>query len=483
MLSSYSPQFTRSPCQMHDILSCLFLLSVLFAITGAVAAAVSSATFSVPLIPPRPSATVILTSALNPVRNHPREFIQTSAGPQSGSTTTAPFPTYAIGLLALFIVLCALSSVLIITIICSNTARIWIGSVASRVCTSTTAATARLTTRRTVNNDLEHVEEHEKKEEEVVVLNISPANSIPSFHTDVAHKVKSESTTTSSKNTATTPPMPRPAAKFSNRSYENTAASPQLTPPTTSRRKHLSPPTSPSSDHLQTLVLASTGLLMNLTADMQSRYLSRLPPRSTGEVAGDNPVTMVSTPSSPSIKSSGFTATEAAVNPVPSPQISSMKGKNASRSATEIPIPRSPVFTAKHSVAHSSPSHSSSSTFYSLSDDTHLSPSIAFQSLVDLTTLGDSCGIDSESARAWKESPIDDNLGNSLVSPRYVHGMQLATIDEESEEQISVNLILIRNSSPLIFPSLSSPSLSPFLSLSRTQNSPHVLPRPDDPLH
>lgn len=390
------------------------------------------------------------------------------------------FPKYGIVLLALFIVICALSSALIIITLHSRTTRGWIRKVPSRVY-------ARLTGRHQSseaqenNNSLPRGDSKGNKRGDSP-SNISSANYDSSSPYNNYPEPKDKAKATSSEETVTTiPTIPFSVSVYeTSSSGQNRLASSGVahSPHNSTRSRPISPPFSPLLDHLQTLLSTSKKMFQFLTAGPTS-------PSPTSQAPSPNIRVSVDVSTLTPVVSEAFVhaSSEKEINLdsadiletgcdigcqdialVSSPEVS------LTFATQENPPPQS-----DRSTTHSSPSIHSNSGFYSFSGDAQLSASTAFHSFIDSSMPVTPRDTHSDALLA---NPSDDEeLAISLMSPRYIPGVQLETIHEESDGQIcsltsALSASAARDDSSSKWSSTKCPDRRNTILSSRSQNTP-----------
>lgn len=113
---------------------------------------------------------------------------------------------------------------------------------------------------------------------------------------------------------------------------------------------------------------------------------------------------------------------------------------------------QSPLPQGDRSTTHSPTSTRSITGFYSLSGDAKLSASTAFHSFIDLSMFSTPGDTVSDTILP-NPSDVEDTV-ISVLSPRYIHGIQLETIHEESDSHntsldLAPSASVVRDYSPL----------------------------------
>ncbi|KAF8510791.1 hypothetical protein JB92DRAFT_3144316 [Gautieria morchelliformis] len=365
----------------------------------------------------------------NPSRQHPHDLSNASDDLQP--TPNAFFPKYGIALLILFIVVCALSSVLMIITLYSSSARAWISRAPRRVHTRLTG----LCQGHKVHEDSHssHLGKSRHTKRCDLPLDASSANCELSSPYSISPEVKHATYATSSGETVTAIPI----APFSvtvpspfSSSHERAAnLSPAHSPP---HSRLLSPPL---LDHLQALIFASKRFFQSLTADVPARSsIPQVQAPSMVTVDMPNAHSDLLASSAPTKRTNPDTA-----------NVMGMEGDICCQDITSIPPPAVNIMLSKqrcshppydHPITHSSPSVDSRSAFYSLSGEAQLLASAAFHSFIDLGVLATPSDTHSDSVSPLNPSDDVDDVIN-LTSTRYMHGAQLETIHEESDGQIN----------------------------------------------
>lgn len=352
------------------------------------------------------------------------------------------FPKYGIVLLILFIVICALSSTLVIITLFSGTARARIRTAPGRLYAWITSERREGQEVQKDNQSSDRRRSAEKKRCDSP-LNMSSGNKEPSCPYDISQELTDKTKANSSEETISSiPAVPfsvesvhSPSPLSHKRSRSRSAAH---SPQDSAHSRQLSSPFSPLLDHLQALLSTSKRIFHSLTADLTSPPSTPHPPSPNITVTVD-----ISRPTP--------AESDASVSPSPVTRTNS-DGANVMNveydlgcqniASTPASVPGVTISTQQsplpRSTTHSSPSINSRSGFYSLSGDTQLSASTAFHSFIDLSMLATPSDAHSDIIPA--SNPSDNHDAGaiiSLLSPRYMHGLQLETIHEESDGQIT----------------------------------------------
>jgi hypothetical protein len=388
-------------------------------------------------------------SNLSSSRQYPRDL--SNPRDELQSIPNAFFPTYGIVLLVLFIVICVLSSVLVLITMHSRKTRKWIDMALGRVY-------SRFTRRRQgsrVHKDNQRSQRGSNTEKngcdsplDISAVNGGPLPSSPYIISrDLINKPKAM---TSDETVTTIPDAPfsesdrSPSPSGQKRSASKSPLSPHDPRPPQ--------PFSPLLDHLQRLLSSSKRMLQFLTADPTSRPSAHSPSTKVIVTADASEPTLADSDAivpSPSVKRTDSNGVE----------IMNVEGDigcqdtilihGAVTGTQQIALPRS-----NHSTTHSSTPIRSQSGFYTLSGDAQLSASTAFHSFIDLSVLAIPRDTHSDTVLGNNSDDEPDPVISPL-SPRYIHGVQLETIHEESDVQntsltLASSTSAVRDDSPLL---------------------------------
>lgn len=417
------------------------------------------------------SSSLLLNFTANLNRQYTRDL--SNSRDELQPIPNAFFPTYGIVLLVLLIIICALSSVLAMITMHSRTTREWISMVPGRVY-------ARVTRRRQgsrIQKDSQISQRGSSRGKNPCYSpsDTSPVNHDPSSPYTISPKPKNKTEATASEETVNT----IPDAPFSV-SVHSPSPSGQIrsvvTNPLSLRdpaHDRISPPISLILDCPQTLLSASKRMFQFLTSGIRSRS-------STPHSPTPNIVTVeVSVPTPPE-SDAIISLPSAKTIDLDSANIMTVEGDVGRQSLALSPPPavtamqQSPLPQSDRSTTHSPTSTGSITGFYSLSGDAQLSASTAFHSFIDLSmfaTPGDTV-----SDTIPPNPPDVEDTVISVLSPRYIHGIQLETIHEESDSHntsldLAPSASVVRDHSPLGDTFVSSGSHISFSDKSRSVSS------------
>lgn len=426
---------------MHNFIGCLYLILCLYVFDSV--AAPTPISFAIRT----PSSTHLQADDISTVFVSPLPFNTKSSiqyprqlSDSSGDLQPIPnafFPKYGIVLLILFIIICGLSSVLVIITGNSSVARTWICKAPGRLYAWTTSQKCEIKDVPRYHGS--HRGGSTEKDRDSP-LEMSSANYDSSGPNNTSSELTTKTKATTSEETMSSiPVVPFPVDSI----HSPPPSGHQMSTPT--RAPHpsqgsppsrpLSPPYSPLLDHLQALLSTSKRMFQSLTADLISRSSTPHPPSPSVTVNIDicrpKPAESDVPISSPLTRTKSDDVNVAEVEcdlgcqDIASSPVSVVR---VSISTQQSPLP--------HSVTHGSPSINSRSEFYSLSGDIQLSASTAFHSFIDLGMFPTPTDTRSETTPVFDSSDdVDHEI--SLLSPRYIHGLQLETIHEESDGNIT----------------------------------------------